>query len=401
VPECTSVLIAGQHRRCSIRATLRNGTDTPFIVDRAGFRLQGLGVPAEAPSVAAPDELPRTELAPGQEASGLVTFDLPVGRRYDQLTWFGHGAIAARRPLAEIFAVGAPKLSATSFSVTVDAAAAETTDPSPALSRARDAAVASLRASLPAAWTAATRGLGRLTVVERDAGIPIKVHATGGTSVHRSGGALIGQEIAIYVAEPDGRVISPGEILSTGLHELGHIWCCFGAGTADAHWDKVQDDGRTLGLNRYGLMNSPIRCNVQPDGSRICPDRFSDRELGALGFTDPPPLPPDPCVAEADELGARVAQLDRSLDIVKSTLDDVRAELALRQRELAAYDRYRASGVPPALYAQYQTTFTRYRETADREAAAVAAFNQIVRERNGVLERYRPLAARCLSPGGS
>ena len=78
------------------------------------------------------------------------------------------------------------------------------------------------------------------------------------------------------------RRLSAAELVVTTLHELGHIWCCFGPGTKDGHWADAP-----TGFSSVGLMYSPMTCTVTSGSDPVCPSVFSDRELAELHLTAP------------------------------------------------------------------------------------------------------------------
>src|SRR5207302_128066 len=96
----------------------------------------------------------------------------------------------------------------------------------PSLVPARDAVLARINAALSNEWSLATRGLGSLNLVAASADIAIYVLPGHGTSFHSL--APDGtQRILLYIVGDNG-AISPENAVAVALHELGHIWCCFG-----------------------------------------------------------------------------------------------------------------------------------------------------------------------------
>src|SRR5438309_1106160 len=83
----------------------------------------------------------------------------------------------------------------------------------------------------------------------------MELDGTDGTSAltqHSSGGRVISRKIAVHTVEGPRR-LTIAELMATVLHELGHIWCCFGPGTKDGHWTDAPKDFSTV-----GLMYSPM-----------------------------------------------------------------------------------------------------------------------------------------------
>jgi hypothetical protein len=136
---------------------------------------------------------------------------------------------------------------------------------------------------LPGAWATATGGRGQLAI-RTDADIDVELDGSGGTSAltqHKLGGKIVSRTIAVHTVEGSRR-LSVSELLVTALHELGHIWCCFGPGTKDGHWTDTP-----TGFSSVGLMYSPMTCTVTPGSDPICPTIFSDRELAEMHLTAP------------------------------------------------------------------------------------------------------------------
>jgi hypothetical protein len=141
----------------------------------------------------------------------------------------------------------------------------------------------SLAGALPAAWITATGGLGQVTL-RTDADIDVELDGTGGTSAltrHTRGGRVVSRTIVLHTMEGSRR-LSLAELLVTAVHELGHIWCCFGPGTKDGHWTDTPST-----FSSVGLMYSPMTCTVTPGSDPVCPSIFSDRELAELHLTGP------------------------------------------------------------------------------------------------------------------
>jgi hypothetical protein len=136
---------------------------------------------------------------------------------------------------------------------------------------------------LPTAWATATAGRGRLSL-RTDADIDVELDGTNGTSAmtqHSSGGRVTSRKIAIHTIEGN-RPLTVPEIMSTVLHELGHIWCCFGPGTKDGHWVDAPAE-----FSSIGLMYSPMTCRATRGGDPICPSVFSERELAEMRLNGP------------------------------------------------------------------------------------------------------------------
>lgn len=142
----------------------------------------------------------------------------------------------------------------------------------------------SIAGALPAAWITATGGRGQLSL-RTDADIDVELDGTGGTSAlrHTLGGRVVSRTIAVHTIDGSRR-LSVAELLATTVHELGHIWCCFGPGTKDGHWASSDTPSA---FSAVGLMYSPMTCTVAAGSDPICPSIFSDRELAEMHLTAP------------------------------------------------------------------------------------------------------------------
>jgi len=141
----------------------------------------------------------------------------------------------------------------------------------------------SIAGALPAAWATATGGRGQLAI-RTDADIDVELDGSGGTSAltqHKVNGRVVSRTIAVHTVEGTRR-LSVGELVVTALHELGHIWCCYGPGTKDGHWADTP-----TGFSAVGLMYSPMTCTVTTGSDPVCPTIFSDRELAEMHLTAP------------------------------------------------------------------------------------------------------------------
>ena len=137
--------------------------------------------------------------------------------------------------------------------------------------------------ALPNAWATATAGRGQLSL-RTDGDIDVELDGTNGTSAltqHSSGGRVTSRKIAVHTVDGQRRLTVP-ELMATVLHELGHIWCCFGPGTKDGHWADAPAD-----FSSVGLMYSPMTCRVSKGSDPICPSVFSERELAEMRLNAP------------------------------------------------------------------------------------------------------------------
>lgn len=258
----------------------------------------------------------------------------------------------------------------------------------PSLVPARDAAVAKLEASLESAWSAATRGLGSVRVIDASADIVIDVIAGHGYVEHHT--AADGTRRIVMPLVDDAGPIWPWLVISAALHELGHIWCCYGAEAgAEGHWREKVADPRMALVNRFGLMNEGLRCQISLDGAtRRCPDRFSDRELLAMGFRRIPAPLEDPCIAERRGLEERIDALDAALDVAEADMDARRAEL---RRLAPPREAPRTQLVAPDAPRRTLAPDSRYEVLRAELAAMVAAHREQVDVRNALSARLRAL----------
>jgi hypothetical protein len=185
------------------------------------------------------------------------------------------GAIASLRPGPTIV----PLISATFLSVHLFIGDNGDAQEKARMSDLRD----SIAGALPTAWATATGGRGQLSL-RTDADIDVELDGTGGTSAltqHKLDGKVVSRTVAVHTMEGSHR-LSVAELLVTTLHELGHIWCCYGPGTKDGHWSETP-----TGFSSIGLMYSPMTCTVMRGSDPICPTVFSDRELAEMHLTSP------------------------------------------------------------------------------------------------------------------
>src|SRR6184192_2587173 len=117
-----------------------------------------------------------------------------------------------------------------------------------------------------------------------DGDIDVELDGTNGTSAltqHSSGGRVTSRTIAVHTIDGNRR-LTVAELMATVLHELGHIWCCFGPGTKEGHWAETPTD-----FSSVGLMYSPMNCRVTRGSDPICPSVFSERELAEMRLSGP------------------------------------------------------------------------------------------------------------------
>jgi hypothetical protein len=251
--------------------------------------------------------------------------------------------------------------------------------PDPSLTPLRDASVVKLKATLAGEWKAATRGLGSLKVVETSADIVIFVVAARGISVHRD--APDGSEDVELCVSGQLGPLNVENNVAVALHELGHIWCCYGPGSDGAgHWAANETSPGLYGVDKYGLMTDPVTC-VRFGTILSCPNRFSDREMQALGFKTFPPPAPDPCIVQALALGTQLEAMKGQLATLKGQIDGMRATLQSLDSQIASIEKRYPSGRPPA------SVLRTYR-------SLISQYNTLNAQLNQLIDTYNPLVDR-------
>src|SRR2546425_3334600 len=138
----------------------------------------------------------------------------------------------------------------------------------------------SLAGALPAAWATATQGRGQL-FLRNEGDIDVELAGTNGTSAltqHTRGGKVTSRIITVHTIDGNRRLTIP-DLMSTTLHELGHIWCCYGAGTSGGHWGRPQPSG----VPSVRLLYATIPDQVSPGGGPGCPTALLHRRLPDMG----------------------------------------------------------------------------------------------------------------------
>jgi hypothetical protein len=271
------------------------------------------------------------------------------------------------------FTIPTRPIVASSFTVrvTTELPPREQVNEDAALVARRDESFARIKATLAAEWKSATRGMGSLQVAEDSADITMFVIAARGTSVHRTSLGDDSQDILIYVSDERGCREAPPfscprtveNNVAVALHELGHIWCCHGPGATDSgHWAEKQVSPGLYGVDKHGLMNEPVLC-TRFGAILSCPNRFSDREMAALGFTNFPPPAPDPCITQSLSLRSQVTTLD--------------AQLASLGAQIKAIETQYPGGAPPAVYSSYVALVSQYNTLVGRQNALVSQLNAL------------------------
>ena len=336
------------------------------------------------------DGPPKT-LAGKADPTGTVTLTyaaplVPAGNGRHEVTCTGvEGARSTWSP----FDIALKSLDAKGFTVRVQAVdpnaglSGLNTKLEPSLVPARDASVARLNGTLANEWSAATRGLGALTLVPSSADIVIYVVPGRSNSMHIT--APDGsQRILLFMVDELGPVSTENSV-AVALHELGHIWCCRGADAGpDGHWLTAIPDPLLQGVDRFGLMTHPVTCLVFP-GFVTCPNRFSERELHTMGFVEVPPPPPDPCVTQANALVSQINALDASLASARSAIDATSAQMATLEARIRAIEaQYPGRVLPQDVYITYTSLVDQYNHLLADNNARVDAFNRSLEQRNAL-----------------
>jgi hypothetical protein len=190
------------------------------------------------------------------------------------------------------------------------------------------------------------------------------------------------QRILLYMVDDLGKVSTENSV-AVALHELGHIWCCRNADAGpDGHWLEPTADPLLQGVDRFGLMTHPVTCLVFP-GFVTCPNRFSERELKAMGFANVPAPRPDACVTQANALVTEINNLDASLAAWRATIDATNAQIESVAGRIGAIEaQYPGGTLPPDVYVTYTALIQQYNRLLAENNARIDAFNKSVDQRN-------------------
>ncbi len=298
---------------------------------------------------------------------------------------------AGSRRLTTGFEISARTLRPTGITVHVSIAkpARETYREEPSLVPLRDSSVTRLVATLANEWKNATRNLGSLQVTDTSADITVFVVAAKGTSVHRRSTGDLSEDIVVYVSDEIG-VRSVENTVAVTLHELGHIWCCTGSGTTDGHWTTAEASPGLSGVDKYGLMNHPVMCVVF-GAITSCPNRFSDRELQTMGFTELPPPAADTCVVQKRGLLAQLASARTQLTSLQAAVNDVNQKIATLADRIRAIEAQYPNGIPPNTWDGYQALIRDHNALVVENRARVTTYNATVTQVNGLVGQINAL----------
>lgn len=336
------------------------------------------------------DGPPRT-LVGKADAAGILSWTYPT-----PLVPAGHGryevtCMGAEGPQSvwSEFDIALRSLDAKSFTARIEGVdpiaglAGLTTRLDPSLAAARDRSVARLNDTLPKEWSVATRGLSAVKLVPSSADIVIYVVPGRSSSLHLTSpdGS---QRILLFMVDDLGAVSTENSV-AVALHELGHIWCCRGSDAgSDGHWLEPIADPLLQGVDRFGLMTHPVTCLIFP-GFVTCPNRFSERELQAMGFANIPAPAADACVTQANALITQINNLDASLASSRTAIEAANRQLATIEERISTIERQYPGGTyPPEVYATYMALIDQYNRLLAENNARIDAFNSSVDQRNAL-----------------
>lgn len=369
-------------------------TDSAYgriVVRTAGGTRCSVGIHVGPPSYG---DLPPVSVEGTADASGSLTVSyaaphLPAGPGRHEVSC-GSGTASAD------FAIGSAAIPAGQFSARIRIPAIDEQIPGvterldAALVPPRDLDAAVLKRTIASEWSAATRGLSTLDLVPAaPADMVITILPARGTSVHVTDGDG-SQAIFLYVSDQTG-VLTSDNLVAVALHELGHIWCCRGAdASSDGHWATPVADPLLQGVDRFGLMNHPVQC-VAFGSIASCPDRFSERDLRSMGFTQIPPPPRNACVDTKNALLGQLATLKDQLAGAKAAIDAADASLTALNLQIKALEAKYPNGMPPDVYASYSALIDRYNAAVTTERTRVASYNALLLQSNGVVDQVNRL----------
>ena len=267
-----------------------------------------------------------------------------------------------------------------------------TARPDPSLSAVRDRDVDLLTRTLVSEWSAATRGLSTVELVTSAPADIVLTVVTARTNSFLSRSSADGSMAIFMFPGDDGGILSADNFVAVALHELGHIWCCFGPdASADGHWAQAIADPLLQGVDRFGLMNHPVSCIVFAVGVESCPNRFSDRELRTMGFTQIPPPARNPCVDQKNALLAQLTTMKGQLASAKAALDATDASLVTMNQQIKSLEAQYPNGMPPDVYSNYLALIDRYNAAVKTEHAQVDAYNGLSAQNNSLVSQVNGL----------
>jgi hypothetical protein len=372
------------------------------IVDNAYGRLTVRTTPGTSCTVdvqvAAPrlGDVPAPTISATADAAGAVvlsyrapTVPKQTGRHVVRC---GTGTADAEFPIAG-YPIPAPRFTARIVVAGVnDQIDGVTARPDATLVPARDRDVELLTRTVVTEWSAATRGLSTLELVAAaPADIVLTVVTARADSYLRHASDDGSAAIYLFPAS-NGGVLGAENFVAVALHELGHIWCCSGAdASVDGHWAAPVADPLLQGVDRFGLMNHPVQCVVFASGVQSCPNRFSERELRTMGFTQIPPPERNACADSKSALLAQLATMNDRLATAKAGIERSDTKLAGLNTQIRAIETAYPRGIPPDIYPTYVALIDQYNAEGASRSTQVTAYNALLSQTNGVIDQLNKL----------
>lgn len=345
-------------------------------------------------------DMPTASVDATADASGAlaVTYTAPALPKQTARYVLTCGSGATAGTAGADFPIAGYPIPATHFTARIKVAGVNdiidgvTARPDPSLSAVRDRDVDLLARTLVSEWSAATRGLSTVELVTSAPADIVLTVVTARTNSYLTRSSADGSMAIFLFPADDGGVLSADNFVAVALHELGHIWCCFGPdASADGHWAQAIADPLLQGVDRFGLMNHPVSCIVFAAGVESCPNRFSDRELRTMGFTQIPPPARNPCVDSKNALLAQLTTLKGQLASAKAALDATDASLVTMNQQIKALEAQYPNGMPPDVYSNYLALIDRYNAAVKTEHTQVDAYNALSAQNNSIVSQVNSL----------
>ncbi|HEV2011550.1 MAG TPA: hypothetical protein VGS17_11055 [Candidatus Limnocylindria bacterium] len=341
-------------------------------------------------------DVPTPTLDATADAAGMLTVTYPAPALPKQTARYvvacGTGAADADFPIA-----GYP-IAPAHFTARIRVAGVNeqidgvTARPDPSLVAGRDRDVDALARTLAAEWATATRGLSTVELVSSAPADIVITVMTARTNSFLSRWSGDGSMAIFLFPADDSGPLSPDNFVAVALHELGHIWCCFGPDASpDGHWAQAIVDPLLLGVDRFGLMTHPVSCVIFAAGVESCPNRFSERDLRSMGFTQIPTPARNACVDSKNALLAQLTTLKGQLATAKASVDATDASLVAMSQQIKALEARYPNGMPPDVYASYLAMIDRYNASVATERAQTASYDALLDRSNGVVDQVNGL----------
>jgi hypothetical protein len=124
-------------------------------------------------------------------------------------------------------------------------------------------------------------------------------------------------------------------------------------------------------------MTDPVTC-LSFGSVLSCPNRFSDREMRALGFVSFPPPAADPCVTQAQSIGVRLAPMQAQLAGLSAQIRAADAQLGGFDAQINALRAQYPNGAPPAIVAQVNALIDQYNSLNTQNNARIDQYNALL-----------------------